>query len=131
MAGFADLVLQGQPALYGGGCTGSGTEGATWRWRFIDVKDNAGTLVNLLTGVTGTCQILTAIDGTVVATPTVTGTADGKLTVELDETLTAALATGITTAPRRCVWRCTLTNGTDTVQVWHPMNSHFYIYPAA
>lgn len=131
MSGFSDLVPKAQPALLGGGCSAAGTEGATWLWEFSGVTDDNGTAIDLSTGTTGTCKIFDAT-GTVIATPTFTGAADGSFTIGLDESVTAGLAS--TGAPgdrsRQCSWQLTIAKGGDTVAVWTANLSPFQIYQA-
>lgn len=127
MAGFHDLVGQAQPAIYGGGFSGGGTEGRSWEWRFIDVNDNAGDPIDL-TAVTGSCVLVTAVGGTQVLALTFTG-GSGEFTVSADEAATAGLYTGTGKQALAVVWAMTLDNGVDSVQVWGPINSRFLIYP--
>ena len=128
MGVLATLVPACQPAFYGGGVNASGTEGATWQWTGT-ITDPAGAAINLTT-VTGTCQILTALGGTVVATPTFVGLADGTFTLTLDEAVTAGLATDAGPTGRSCVWLLRLSDGTDVPQMFGPSNSRFVIYQA-
>lgn len=126
MGVLSDLVPKAQPALFGGGCTGEATEGATWQFPFEDVTNNAGTAINLTT-VTGACVVTDGVDGATVATLTFTGGALGTFTLNLDESATAGTAGSATKKPRRCNWSLRLTDGTDVVQAWGPSNSSFYI----
>lgn len=119
MGVLANLVIQAQPALIGGGCNGRGTAGASWRWTFL-VKNPDGTVVNL-SGVTCVCKIVAAAGGAVIATLTASGDASGVLTVEMDESVTVALT------PFFASWYCTLSDGTDLVWVWTPTTSRFTI----
>lgn len=125
MAGFSDLVAAAQPALFGGGCDASATEGRSWRWAF-SVLDNSGAAVDLSTGYTFDCRVLTAVDGTTVVTPTVTGGV-GTLTISVAPTNSAAKAAGA--ANRRCFWTLTITETATSsqVQVWGPTNSRFMV----
>lgn len=129
MGVLANLVPYAQPALEGDGCEASGSDGASWKWIFSDITDSTGALVDFTT-VTGTCTVLTAAGGTTVVTVTFTG-AVGGFTLSVDESLTVGLSSGATQAARRCVWRLSMTDGTDIVQGWGPLNSYFLIYPGA
>lgn len=129
MGVLADLVPQAQPALFGGGVSGAGTDGATWLWRFIEFTDSAGDDIDL-SAVTGVCTVETAVGGSTVATLDFDGAADGSFTIGLDEADTAGLANGATTQPRPCVWSLTLDDGDDVVQVWGAGNSKFRIFAA-
>lgn len=122
MTGFADLIPQSQPAYYGSGHNTRATIGATWRWQFADVVDGADDAIDL-SGATAVCQIVDN-SGTVVATPTFTGTALGTFVVELDEALTAALTDGT------YKWRLLLDGGADTWCVWNATNSKIMIEAA-
>ena len=131
MAGFADLVLAAQPAILSDGCTGRGTEGMTWRSVIAGFTDAAGTAIDL-TAITGTCTLYTAVGGTVVTTLTVTGAADGSLTLFKDEAATVGLGTGASSQGTRILyWSLILSNGTDTVCVWNTTDSKFVIEKAA
>lgn len=95
MAGFDDLVAASQPALMGGGCTSSGTEGATWRWPFTDLVDFQGDPIDLrpTADVIGVAKIVVGsvdvvdldVEGTLggfiltADTATTDGLADGNL----------------------------------------------------
>ena len=123
MAGFTDLLPLSQPAYYGAGCFGGGTEGATWSNPF-DFIDTDGNPIDL-TSATGSCTIYTASGGSTVTTLTVTGGV-GTLTVSKTAAATVGLANGL--ARRECVWGCTVTLSGTTVQLWTPANSTFVIY---
>jgi hypothetical protein len=122
MSALTPLVPQAQPALRR--VPAAATAGATWRW-VVAIADSSGNPVNL-TGMTAVCKIIDSA-GAEVASPTVT-LGNGTFTVELDETLTAGLATGQAT---RCAWSLTVSDGTDVVQFWGVDGSPFVIYPAA
>ena len=126
MAGFTDLLAAGQPALVGGGCDAAGTEGRSWRWELTGFTDGAGAAVDLSTGYTFDCRILTAVDGTTVATPTVTGSSGG-LTITVPPGTTSGLANGL--SRRACRWTLTVTQTSTSsqLQVWGPTNSRFWI----
>lgn len=126
MAGFADLVTQAQPALLGQGCAGSASAGRTWSWRFTDILDNAGDPIDL-SAVTADCEIVTAAGGgTILALDFDGGT--GEFTISADETDTDGLfVDGDNSRGRICAWYLTITNGTDSVQVWMVDNSPFSI----
>ena len=127
MSGFADLVLQAQPALISDGCTARATEGMTWRWQIGGVTDATGAPVDL-TSITGTCTIWDKPGGTSVTTLTFTGAADGSFTLYKDEAATVGLASGADSrGTRLCYWSLTLSNGTDTVAVWSAPTSKFTI----
>lgn len=126
MGVLANIVPQAQPALFGGGCSAEVTAGATWRFKFL-ITDVDGTNLNLSSGVTGTCSILSAVGGSVLASPTFAG-ANGSFTVVLDESLTGALAGP---SPVQARWLLSITDSTDVVEVWGPFQSHLIIYPAA
>jgi hypothetical protein len=111
VTGFADLIPQSQPAYYGSGHNTRATIGATWRWQFADVVDGAGDAIDL-SAVTAVCEIVDNT-GAVVAEPTVTGTALGALTIELDESVTATLDAGT------YGWRLLIDGGADTWCVWN------------
>lgn len=122
MGVLADLIPQSQPAYYGSGHNTRATIGATWRWEWADVVDGAGDAIDL-SGVTDTCEIVDS-GGSVIATPTFTGTALGAFTVELDEADTAALDAGTYN------WRLLLDDGTDTWCVWNATSSKIVIEAA-
>lgn len=112
MGVLSSIVSQAQPALFGNGVSAAGTAGATWLWQFVDLNDTAGDPIDL-TGVTGTCKIVSQSDhSTVVATLDFTGNADGTFSVGLDEADTAALT------PGSYDWWMTLDDATDVVQLW-------------
>lgn len=122
MAGFADLVAKGQPALLGGGCAAKATEGRTWSWTFLDIVDDNGDDIDL-SGITGTCTVW---DGaTVVTTLTFTG-GTGTFTVSKAKADTVNLAGSV--RERKCKWGLELDNGTVAVQAWAPTNSSFVIF---
>lgn len=123
MAGFTDLVLRAQPALVS--VEASATEGRSWRFEFADVTDTGGTPVDLSTAV-GVCAILTAVDGTTVASPAFVGGV-GTFTLTLDEADTVDLAAGSTR--RMCVWGLVVTMAGDSVQFFGPFSSRFMIEP--
>jgi hypothetical protein len=129
MGALSSLVPQAQPALIGGGCEGSGTEGATWRVEFQWLDEDGTPSAVDFTGTTGTCVIYTAVGGTLVATLTFTGAAAGVFTLNLAAASTTGLAAGATDEPRACVWSLAIDDGTDIVQAWTPLNSPFYVYP--
>lgn len=120
MAGFDDLPLQAQPALYGGGCEAEVTEGATWEHRFYDIRDNSGNLVDMSSGFTGTCKIYEG--STEVISPTVT-LGNGEFTVSGTSANTADKAG--TKARRPCRWTLYITRNSDSKRVfaWVPENS--------
>lgn len=130
MAGFADLVLTAS-ATEGGRLAHvslDGTEGRTWNWPFEDITDGAGDPIDL-TAATGVAKIITGVDGTDVLTLTFTGGV-GTFTLSATAAATAGLATGATGAnPRRCLWYCKITSGSNVVQFWGPTESKFRIYP--
>lgn len=125
MSGFADLIPDAMPALFGAGCNTAGTEGRSWRWSFA-VLDNSGAAIDLSTGYTFDCRILTGVDGTAVVTPTVTGGV-GTLTITAPPSGTAGKAAG--QSRRQCRWTLTITetSSSSQVQVWGPTNSRFTI----
>lgn len=122
MGVLADLVPVSQPAYLGAGCQSGGTVGATWR-AYGSAKNAAGNLIDF-TAVTGTCKILTAIGGSVIATFTFSGTTTG-FTIEVDESVTAGKTPGV------YPWTFTLSDGTDVVQFWGPEESRFTIKAGA
>lgn len=124
MAGFADLLIIGQPALIGGGFEAAVTEGRTWQFRVTDVVDLDGAAVNLST-TTGVCTVW---DGaTSVATLTYAGATDGSFTVTLAAASTVGLANN-TKGGRRCTWGLEIVSGSTQVQAWVPELSPFRIY---
>lgn len=124
MAGFDDLIPKAQPAIVDEGTEGAGgTEGADWSWTITGFVDSANTAINLSSGLTASCVIY---DGaTTVATLTVTGAADGSITISHPAASTAGLAGSLLV--RRCRWACSLTKGGKTVQLWTPDKSAFVI----
>ena len=124
MAGFTDLVDQAQPAIFGNGVSARVTEGQTWRFRFEDIVDNAGTTIDLSSGITGTCKIYE--DATEVATLTVT-CGDGYCEVSATKAATANLANSVADG-RKCRWKCELDNGTESVTVWGQAKSTLTIF---
>lgn len=125
MTGFADLVNQGQPAIFGGGVSWRVTEGQTWRVVFTDVNDSAGNPIDLSTGVTATCTIYDT--ATELTTLTVT-LGNGTFTLSKAKADTVDLAND-TKDGRMCSWKLELDNGTESVMVWLPGNSRLVIYP--
>lgn len=119
MSGFPDLVLKAQPAL--ASVKVSATEGRTWLWKLIDVKDDTGSPIDLTTA-TGVCKVK---DGnTTVATLTFTGGL-GSFTIGLPKEDTAGLANGVRV--RACRWFLRVSYGTDSVQFWGQQDSLFNI----
>lgn len=123
MSGFHDLVLAAQPRLCN--MMAKATAGASWEWQISGINDATGAAVDL-SSVTGTCQVVTAPEGTMVLALTFTGGL-GSFTVSADESATAGLVSGSTS--RRCSWFLTLSDGTDVVFVWGPQDSPFEICP--
>lgn len=132
MTGFADLI-DDQSATEGGRLYNvnlDGTEGTLWRWRFTNVKDHAGNLVDL-TGLTCVCKLLDDIDDpSPVLTLTATG-GNGEFTVSATAAQTTGLAAGATrNKPRKVLWYLRITGASSQVlQVWGPSGSTFRIYP--
>lgn len=130
MPGFTDLVLESDPAYYGGGHNTSRAAGRTWRWTWINLTDSAGDPIDL-TAATGDCKIVDADRTTDVLELDFTG-ALGGFTVSADETDTTGLFTGSDYSRGRiCYWYLTLTNGTDSIQFWMVDNSPFAIRKGA
>ena len=122
MAGFADLLLQAQPALVDK-CLASATEGRSWRWEITGFVDTLGADIDL-TAATCTCIIQDKVDGVTVLTLTATGSS-GKVTITATAAQTANLANG--KPERDCVWSLALTLSSSQVQVWGPVHSRFKI----
>lgn len=126
MAGFADLVSQAQPALFGGGFNVAATAGRTWKWRLYDINDSAGDPINL-TAVTGTFTVVNSRGGSTVLALTFTG-GIGEFTVSATKAATAGLFSGGNDQTgRKCYWYGTLDDGTNSVQTWLVDNSEFTI----
>lgn len=119
MSGFADLVTQGQPALYGGGVSNRGTAGRTWLWEWVDVNDIAGDPIDL-TAVTGTCVVADPNSGEEVLSLDFTG-GIGSFAVGASEEDTASAAVGT------FVWSLVLKSGGQSVQAWGSSDSPFVI----
>ena len=126
MAGFPDLVPAAQPAYYGDGVSAKVTEGATWRFEFTNVNDDAGDPINL---TSATCTAVVLDDGgTQVVALDFTGST-GSFVLSATAANTAGLAAGTSaTAGRRCKWTCRLSSAGNVVQVWGPSNSPFIIF---
>lgn len=125
MAGFADLVNQGQPAIFGGGVSARVTEGQTWRFVFTDVSDTAGNPIDLTSGITGTCTIYA---GSAELTTLTVTLGNGTFTLAKPKADTVDLSAGDKNG-RKCSWKLELDNGSESVMVWRPSNSPFLIYP--
>lgn len=127
MGVLIDLVQQAQPALYGGGFTGSATIGRSWKFPFVDTVDADGEVVDL-SSVTGVCKVLTAPGGTEIITLPFTGHADGSFELTATKAATAAITAAANTSstPAYC-WYLTLDDGTDSVQVWGASESKFVL----
>lgn len=96
------------------------TVGGTWRWQFADFADASGAPIDF-THCTCTCEILTAIGGSVIATPTFVG-AVGGFTLSVPASTTAGLT------PQRGVWFCQITDaGGEDVPFWGVTQSPFNI----
>lgn len=137
MSGLSDLVLAASNTK-GGALVkwpASHVEGSTWRWRVYDIKDAAGTLIDL-SSATCAAGLLTGIDGTAVisvgGTPALTFTGGvGEFTLSATSAATAGLAGSNVAAPgRSCVWYCRITSGSNIVYFWNVTGSQFVIYPA-
>ena len=96
---------------------------------WVGFVDNNGDDIDF-SSVTGVCEILDEVGGTVVVSVGFTGTSDGSFTIEVDEADTAGLNNSNPTG-RACVWRLVIDDGTDFAQMWQPSNSAFWIYPEA
>lgn len=130
MTGFADLVLTASSTTGGrlADVNLDGTEGRTWKWTFEDITDIEGEVIDL-SGVTGVAKIVAASDGSEILALTFTG-GSGTFTLSATAAETAGLAVGATmTRPRKCLWYCKLTSGSNVVQAWGPSSSNFRIYP--
>lgn len=126
MSGWADLVLRGQPRLLD--FEFEVTEGKDWGFELEGFADATGVAVDLSTA-TFECKALTDVDGSVVATWTVTGTVGGGLVGVLSDASTAGLASGATRSkPRRVLWYCEGTLSGAVVQFWGPAGSPFLIW---
>lgn len=128
MSGFADLVPQAQPAIFGGGVEGAGAEGRSWEFNFGDVRDGAGAAIDL-SAVTGTCTVYDEA-GATLTTLTFTG-AVGSFKLSKAKAATVGLAGSAPATGRKCSWGMVLDNGTLSVQVWLPRNSGFTIQQEA
>lgn len=128
MAGWSDLVRRAQPRLLN--FRFWGTEGTDWGFHVGQFKDIAGDPVDF-TGAAFTCKVLTDVDGSTVATWTVTGDSNGYLTGTLADSSTAGTATGATRNQGRfCIWYCVGTKSGEVVQFWGPSGSPFIIEAA-
>lgn len=116
------LLLQAQPTLFGTHDRW-GTEGRSWEIKFINCVDASGAPMNMA-ALTGTCRIVTKPGGDLVATMTYAG-AVGEFTLSATPAQTAGLAAG--KRMRACRWGLSLSDGTDSLQVWGPATSRFYI----
>lgn len=126
MAGWADLQKRQNPCLLNHQL--AETEGTDWAFELATFTDVAGNVIDMSTA-TFDCKVLTDLDGIVVATWTVTGTADGRLLGSLADASTTGTGAGATKdQPRHCVWYCRGTLGGVKVQFWGPAGSSFEIY---
>ena len=126
MAGWADLQARAHPCLLN--YRDAYTEGTDWAFELVGFTDVAGDDVDMSTA-TFDCKVLTDLDGTVVATWTVTGTSDGRLLGTLADATSEGLGIGATKdTPRRCLWHCQGTLSGVKIQFWGPAGSPFYIY---
>jgi hypothetical protein len=132
MGVLANVVPQCQPAAWGGGFFGSGTEGVAWKWTFPAATNPDGSVINL-SGVTGTGAVITALGGAPLVVLTFVGRSDGTWDVSADESLTAGKAAGaeLNGGALACRWGLVITDGTDPIQMWTPANSTFTILKAA
>lgn len=122
MSGFADLVASANPALVGGGCNITVTEGRDLSCVFNAV-DDANDPVDL-TDATGSCLVLDE-GGNTVAELTFTGTTTG-CTISATAAELTALANSLPS--RSCYWKLSITLGGQTLQAWSGKNSHFTIW---
>jgi hypothetical protein len=102
MSGFADLLGLNAPTL--GDNPTAYTIGDTWGDTIGPFTDRNGDPIDLSVNVSWTCQILDRPGGTVLASPTVAGHADGTLTWGLDRATTLTLGSG---ARQDCCWHLT------------------------
>ena len=124
MSGAADLVLRAQPRL--ADINWDVTEGRTWRLDITDINDAAGTAVDL-SSATIVCHVIDQSGADVLALDTVGGV--GTLTVSATSTATAGLANGGSNGkPRKCLWYCKVTSGSNVIQFWGPTNSNVRIF---
>lgn len=127
MAGFDDLLESCQPRLCD--VIAAATEGATWKWELKDVTDSSGAPIDLSTGYTAECKILTDVSGTAIITLTV-ALGNGTITVSATPANTAGLVSG--SAPVQGVWYCFIVRTSDSAkaQLWGPSDSPFTIESA-
>lgn len=130
MAGFDDLLAFASRAgrVCDNPCTV--TENRTIAHTYT-LKDLAGDAISLASGFTFDCKILTDVDGSTVATPTMAGTSTGFTIAATPTTMSGKAGTATANAPRRCLWYASITRTSDSakLQVWGPSNSPFMIAP--
>lgn len=130
MAGFSDLVLESDPAYYGGGHNTSRAAGRTWQWTFNNIRDNDGDPIDFTT-ITADCKIVAANRTTEILALDFDGGL-GTFTLTADGTDTAGLFTGADYSQGLiCWWYLTLDDGTDSIQFWMVDNSKFAIRKGA
>lgn len=116
------LVARAQPAF--AAVQWEATEGRSWFWAF--------TLTGVdLTGVTGVCEVYSAIEGDLLLSPTVTLVDLGGNVWQVEVTATPAQTSGkaaVGSSPRLCPFRVTLTDGTDQADIFGMQTSRLSIH---
>lgn len=129
MSGWSDLIDDAQPALVA--YPESATAGRTWRFTLVDFEDDDGNVVDLSSGITGTCTVYSGRDGkgSALLSLTVTPGADGSVVLSADATDTAGLASAGTSVAGS--WGLVLTDSgpspAEELQVFLPSDSPFDI----
>lgn len=90
MAGFDDLVAEAMPYMAVEHIMGA--RGSSWEWSY-ELRDTAGALVDW-TGVTGVCELRSAIGGGVVLAPTVALPSAGIIKITATPTQTGGVTAG-------------------------------------
>lgn len=91
MAGFVDVIAQALPYL--GVEHIDATANTTWEW-FYKVTDDAGTLVDMTAGYTGTCSVHPRGGGAAVVSATVTFPSVGVVRCFVAPATNASVAAG-------------------------------------
>jgi hypothetical protein len=125
VTGFADLVLRAQPRL--ANVDIDVTEGRTFRFDITDLEDGAGDPIDL-SAATIVCKVVTDVDGSDVVTLTGTGSSGGMSITASAATMAGLAAGGTKFKPRKCLWYCKVTSGSNVVQFWGPEGSNFLIW---
>lgn len=102
--------------------------GTTWRWEFDGLEDADGNLIPLATMETFTadCKVYDMV-GNIIAEPIYTAIDDGYWALEVDDSITAELGNEASNFGQVCQWTCSLSDGTDVIQMFALAQSPFLI----